>query len=131
MAKNRQGRRGAALAERPAAGGRPSDVQGNLKEALVRAAELERLLKEAQAGLVQGASPRPKVKVIIYPAEEGGFWAEVPALPAQHQPHRLAVADHEHGHQDADHRQGQPDHPEGIAGKAPEQQAAGQVNEER
>lgn len=22
-----------------------------------------------------------KIKAIIYPAEEGGFWAEVPALP--------------------------------------------------
>jgi predicted RNase H-like HicB family nuclease len=27
------------------------------------------------------ARPRPKVKVMIYEAEEGGYWAQVPALP--------------------------------------------------
>ena len=26
-------------------------------------------------------APRLKIKVMIYPAEEGGFWAQVPALP--------------------------------------------------
>jgi predicted RNA binding protein YcfA (HicA-like mRNA interferase family) len=25
-----------------------------------------------------------KLKVIIHPAEEGGFWAEVPAIPGKH-----------------------------------------------
>jgi predicted RNase H-like HicB family nuclease len=28
--------------------------------------------------------PRFRMKVVIHPAEEGGFWAEVPALPGCH-----------------------------------------------
>ena len=29
----------------------------------------------------KGYSPRMTLKAIVHPAEEGGFWAEVPALP--------------------------------------------------
>ena len=35
----------------------------------------------AAASKQPGKRPRLKVKVMIYPAEEGGFWAQVPALP--------------------------------------------------
>jgi predicted RNase H-like HicB family nuclease len=29
----------------------------------------------------RGYSPRMTLKAIVHPAEDGGFWAEVPALP--------------------------------------------------
>jgi predicted RNase H-like HicB family nuclease len=31
--------------------------------------------------LAEGLAQRPRIAVILHPAEEGGFWAEVPALP--------------------------------------------------
>src|SRR5439155_21041433 len=39
--------------------------------------------EKAPSATSKQAEKRPglKVKVMIYPAEEGGFWAQVPALP--------------------------------------------------
>jgi predicted RNase H-like HicB family nuclease len=30
---------------------------------------------------VDGGDPNMKIKIVVHQAEEGGFWAEVPAIP--------------------------------------------------
>jgi predicted RNase H-like HicB family nuclease len=51
------------------------------KQALDQHEALPRELTGARRAAEMETRPRPKVKVMIYEAEEGGYWAQVPALP--------------------------------------------------
>ncbi len=58
-------------------------VPQDLLENLARLQEDARRLADSLrlAGIALPDPPRPRIKVVVYEAEEGGYWAQVPILP--------------------------------------------------
>jgi predicted RNase H-like HicB family nuclease len=77
------GKRGAGKGLGARAVSPPNRLDDLLRELERARAQSDRDLKalEDQLRRLIRQGPRLRVKVMIYPAEEGGYWAQVPALP--------------------------------------------------